>query len=224
MPESGSPFSFLKKRPAQVLTLLLLLQAAVFYGRARSSESAPPARPLSQFPAELKPWFLIQEGVIEQEVQDVLKADDLLTRQYASAAKPVSVNLFIAYFNSQRTGKAPHSPKNCLPGSGWVASSSSIVDVPIPGKAPISVNRYLVSKGQSTSLVMYWYQSHNRVVASEYWAKIYLVLDSIRLNRSDTSIVRIVVPVVDKDEKSAEDAATQFIQSVFPTLESYFPA
>jgi EpsI family protein len=223
MPDSGSPFSFLRKRPAQILTLVLLLQAAVFYGRARNTEDVPPARPLSLFPVEIKPWYRIHEGVIEKEVQDVLRADDLLTRQYASSKHSHNVNLFVAYFHSQRSGKAPHSPKNCLPGSGWVASSASIVDVAIPGKAPISVNRYLVSRGESTSLVMYWYQSHNRVVASEYWAKIYLVLDSIRLNRSDTSIVRVVVPVLDKDEKTAEEAATQFIQSIFPTLETYFP-
>jgi len=224
MSESGTPFAFLKRRPVQALSVLLLLQAAVFYGRARNTEDVPPARPLAMFPVEIQPWFRIQEGVIEKEVQDVLKADDLLTRQYASASSPLGVNLFVAYFHSQRSGKAPHSPKNCLPGSGWVASSASIVEIPIAGKAPIAVNRYLVSRGESTSLVMYWYQSHNRVVASEYWAKVYLVLDSIRLNRSDTSIVRVVAPVFNKDEKSAEGAATQFIQSIFPALETYFPA
>src|SRR5512140_2979007 len=149
-------------------------------------------------------WRLGQEGVIEKEVRDVLQADDLLSRTYVHAESQNVASLFVAYFRSQRTGVAPHSPKNCLPGSGWVPSESSIVPIAVPGRAePIPVNLYLVSKGDAQSVVLYWYQSRGRAVASEYSAKIYTVLDAIRFNRTDTALVRVVVPVTGGGQDAA---------------------
>ena len=224
MSDATSPLAFFQRRPVQILTALLLLQAAVFYGRARTTEAIPPGKPLSEFPDRAGAWQLIQEGVVDKETRDVLQADDLLTRMYASPVSPAAANLFVAYFRSQRSGKAPHSPKNCLPGSGWEANQSGTMAIPVPGYAdPLVVNRYLVSRGDSKSLVLYWYQTPYRVVASEYWAKIYLVLDAIRHNRSDTAMVRIVVPVLDNGDKAAEQAAIDFVRSVFPGIRTYFP-
>ena len=69
---------------------------------------------------------MVREGVIEQDEKDVLRADDYLTRQYARRrTKPA--NLFVAYFQSQRAGQTPHSPKNCLPGSGWTWSVADTI-------------------------------------------------------------------------------------------------
>ncbi|MBK5292663.1 MAG: EpsI family protein [Acidobacteriia bacterium] len=223
MANKSSMFGFLNTRPTQVLTLLLLAQAGVFYGRARTTEDTPLARPLAEFPVQIGTWARVQEGVVEKEVQDVLQADDLLSRTYAAPGYPRGASLFVAYFRSQRTGKAPHSPKNCLPGSGWTASNADMLLVPIAGQQPIEVNRYLVSKGDYKSLVLYWYQSPGRVVASEYWAKFYLVLDSIRYNRSDTALVRVVVPA-SEDEQSAEKSAVDFVQAIYPNLAPFIPA
>jgi len=127
----------------------------------------------------------------------------------------------VAYFQTQRTGKTPHSPKNCLPGSGWVPSESGFLTIPIGGAQPISVNRYVVSRGDNQSIVLYWYQSHNRVVASEYWARIFTVTDSIRYDRSDTSLVRVVIGADHGDTKTASDAAVAFVQSFFEPLQKY---
>ena len=130
--------------------------------------------------------------------------------------------LFVAYFQTQRTGKTPHSPKNCLPGSGWVPSESGVLEIPVAGQAaPIVVNHYVVSRGDNQSVVLYWYQSRNRVVASEYSAKIFTVTDAIRYNRSDTSLVRVVVGANHDDTKTANDAAVAFVQSFFAPLKAY---
>jgi EpsI family protein len=132
--------------------------------------------------------------------------------------------LFVAYFESQRTGKAPHSPKNCLPGSGWVPSQSGMIDIAIVAeKEPIRVNRYVVSRGQNESVVLYWYQARNRIVASEYSAKIFTVADAIRYNRTDTSLVRVVVGVEDGNTRGATDTAVSFVQSLFEPLRRYLP-
>jgi EpsI family protein len=72
--------------------------------------------------------------------------------------------------------------------------------------------------------VLYWYQSHNRVIASEYAAKIFTVVDSIRYNRSDTSLVRVVVPVQDGDTQGAVNTAVSFVKTAFEPLKEYLPA
>jgi len=216
-------FAFLRSRPAQLLTGLLVLQAAVFYGRFRTTELIPLVRPLAEFPAELGPWRAVRNFPIEQQVQDVLKADDTLSRSYTGPGVPGEIHLFMAYFKSQRYGQKPHSPQNCLPGSGWEAMRKGFRWVDIPGRAPIEVNRYLVQRGTNKSMVLYFYLSHNRVVASEYWAQIWVVADGIRYNRSDTSIVKVVLPADNISAEQAEESSARFIQAIFPQLERYFP-
>lgn len=214
-------FGFLQDRRARTLSAVLLLLTAGLWAISRR-ENTPMRQSLAAFPAEISDWHSVREGTLDDATMEVLRADDVLSRTYA---KPGSrpADLFIAYFKSQRTGQAPHSPKNCLPGSGWVPSDSGEAEVVIPGRGPIRVNKYIVSRGDEKSVVLYWYQSHQRVIASEYAAKIFLVADSIRYNRSDTALVRVVVPA-GGDESEALETAKQFVQQVFPFLGQFLPA
>jgi EpsI family protein len=218
-----SQFSFLKSRPAIVLTALLVLQGSLFYGFSRG-ETPPSYTPLDQFPNQIGAWRMVQQGVMEQEVKDVLRADDYVTRDYA-ASPTQAANLFVAFFKSQRAGQTPHSPKNCLPGSGWVWTLSDTISINVPGRAePIQINRYIVSKGEYRSVVLYWYQSRDRVVASEYKAAAFVALDALRYNRTDTALVRVVVPISDGKQDAATDTGVQFIQAFFGTLRHFLPA
>lgn len=223
MSNSSTNLRFLKSKPAIILSCFLLIQAALYYGFSRS-EVLPANRPLAEVPRQLGYWTLQNEGVIEQEVQDVLKADELLTRSYQQPGSPLGAHLFVAFFRSQRTGQAPHSPKNCLPGGGWVPSLSGTIQIPIAGRDPIEVNRYVVAKGDNKSLVLYWYQSRDRVVADEYAAKFYVVADAIRYNRTDTALVRIVVPIVENDVARSEKVAIEFVQSAYGPVRQHLPA
>ena len=103
------------------------------------------------------------------------------------------IDLFLAYFPSQRTGNTMHSPQNCLPGAGWSMSGHRHIQIAGPS-GPLIVNLYIISKGTDRQVVLYWYQAHGRVVASEYWAKVYLVTDAISMNRTDGSLVRVITP------------------------------
>lgn len=220
MPESNKPFSFLTGRPAQLVTLFLILQALAVYGFSRR-ELVPTIRPLSEFPAEFGQWRLAAEGVTEPEVAELLRADDLLNRAYTSPGGYAS--LFIAYFKSQRTGQAPHSPKNCLPGSGWVKEVAEIVPLEVPGAPTLHVNRYIVQKADDKNVVIYWYQSRDRVVANEFEAKFFVVADAMRYNRTDTALVRVVVPVDKGQIEAANNNASQFVRDVFPRLRQALP-
>ena len=131
--------------------------------------------------------------------------------------------LFIGYYESQRTGAAYHSPKNCLPGSGW----QFVESVPFPVKTGsgemVTINRAVIQKGLDKQLILYWYHDRGRVVASEYWAKGYLIWDAMTKNRTDGSIVRISVPVASTLE-DAEHEATRFLHDLWPELQNYMPA
>jgi len=224
MPRTSERWGFLRSRPALVLSLVLLAQASLFYGFSRS-ETVPASRPLKETPSQFGEWRMATEGVIDKETMDVLRADDVVTRLYAQSGSGRVANLFVAYFKSQRTGQAPHSPKNCLPGAGWVPSTSEYLPVEIVGlAAPIRVNRYIVEKEEDKSVVLYWYQSPNRVIASEFEAKFYLVVDSIRYHRSDTALVRVISPVINGDEDGATKAAVNFVQSFFVPLRQFLPS
>jgi len=220
---------FLKSPAARIVTALLILQTAFLYSAVRP-EFIPPSRPLEGMPTTLGTWTLVQTGVIEQEVLDVLKADDILNRGYCNTAtgdcktSGQTAFLFVAGFRTQRTGKAPHSPKNCLPGSGWVKISSGEIPIDVGRGTPISVNRYVVASGSEKDMVLYWYQSRDRVVADEFKAKFWVMRDAIRLNRTDTALVRVIVPIGKGDEATAEATASDFVKSFYSTLLRYLPS
>lgn len=218
-----SQLKFLKSRSALLLTALLVVQGSLFYGFSRG-ETPPSYRPLDKFPTQIGGWRMVQQGVMEQEVKDILRADDYVTRDYANAPGKIA-NLFVAFFKSQRAGQTPHSPKNCLPGSGWIWTVSDTIPVNVPGRVdPIEINRYIVSKGEDRSVVLYWYQSRDRVVASEYRAAAFVALDALRYNRTDTSLVRVVVPIAKGQQDLATATGVEFIQAFFGTLRQFFPA
>ncbi len=218
-----SDFAFLRRKHAAVLTAVLGFQIVGLVAISRQ-EAVPLTQPLSTFPASAGTWSQVQEYSIDKATLDVLRADEVLSRAYIDSDTRAAVTLFVAYFKSQRTGQAPHSPKNCLPGSGWVPSESSIVPIDIPGRAePIRVNHYIVSKGEDRSVVLYWYQTARRVVASEYIAKIYLVADAIRYNRTDTALVRVVVPA-GQDAAAASETGKRFVREIFGSITKYLPS
>ena len=214
---------FLNSTPARVVTVLLIAQAALLYSSIRP-EAVSPGKPLSQFPREIGPWTLVQEGIIDKETEDVLKADDTLVRDYADISRGRAANLFVAAFLSQRNGKAPHSPKNCLPGSGWTQLDQSEVFIDAGDSQPIDANRYMVMHGDDRSLVLYWYQSRDRTVADEFKAKFWVIADAIRYNRTDTALVRVIVRVRDRDTNQAERTAVDFVKSFYSTLRMFLPS
>jgi len=212
--------------PHFLVGALLLLAAIVARHSLQRTEYVPQVNPLAGMSQTAGAWQGVQDIPLEAAVLDELKADGTLVRNYRNPAYAETANLYIAFFRTQRTGVAPHSPKHCLPANGWVQKSSSIVNLDVPGAPePVNVNRYIVGKGNTRSLVYYWYLTPYRSVASEYMAKVFLVADSLRYQRSDTAMVRIVVPLEESDEQGvqAERVALDFLRSVYPVIRQYLP-
>jgi len=215
-------FKFLNSPPARLVTVFLIVQSALLYSSIRP-EYIPTSRPLDGFPRQFGSWTMTQESQVDAETQEILKADDTLNRVYASPSADVRPSLFVASFRTQRNGKAPHSPKNCMPGSGWTQLSSENYPIDAGVGAPIVVNRYVIVHGDERELVLYWYQSRDRVVAGEFKAKYWVVADAIRLNRTDTALVRVLVPIINHNEDAATAIGADFIRSFFGNLRQYLP-
>jgi EpsI family protein len=206
------------------MVVAVLLTGVALLLEARNSHEVIPARaPLESFPRNFGQWTS-RDIPIDKDVLSILGPGDFLLRDYYDSGRHQGVDLFIAYFPSQRTGDAIHSPKNCLPGSGWFPVQSDRIMLSVPGHEPFPVNRYLIAKGESRQLVLYWYWAHDRGVASEYAAKLYLVTDSIRTHRSDGSLIRVTTQLgANQDVASAQQSLELFIGKIFPLLNTYVP-
>lgn len=205
------------------IVLALLLGTTAFL-RARSrAENLPPRSELDTFPLQIGEWQG-KQIFISDDIRKILGDGDFMQRVYRRSPEEPYIELFIAFFPTQRTGSTIHSPKNCLPGSGWVPVESLRVPLKNPEGKRISVNRYVIQKGNNRQLVMYWYQSHDRVVANEYWAKAYMVADAIRLNRTDGALVRFISPLMsDETPQHGQERIESFVESVLPVLPEYIP-
>ena len=203
---------------------LVLAVTAIFLQARTSKEELPSREALASLPHELGPW-VGTDIAIPQDTLDILGAGDFLLRVYRNSDTPQPyVDLFIAYFPSQRSGDTIHSPKNCLPGAGWSPVESERVALTLPGHATFPANRYVISKGDDRMLVLYWYLAHDRALASEYWAKFYLVADAMRLNRSDGSLIRVTTPLRRGENiDSAQQRLQSLAGNLTPLIDRYVP-
>jgi len=202
---------------------LIALTAILLQARGRS-EIIPSRLPLSSFPAQLGNWDSTQIE-LDKDTLAILGAGDFLERVYQNPARNLpAIDLFLAYFPSQRAGDTIHSPQHCLPGSGWNPEENTRVTLSLLGHGAFPANRYVIAKAGARKLVLYWYWAHDRGVASEYWAKFYLVKDSIRMNRSDGALVRVVTDMLPGETPdAAQQRILPFASTVSPLLDDYIP-
>jgi EpsI family protein len=210
----------------------LFLVICIVSGQLVTRASAPAPRamlaPFSGFPMAIGDWRGYQQPPFDADTLRILGVDDYLTRVYIGPS--AGLGLYIGYWGSQRQGDTIHSPLNCLPGAGWEPVSKNTLQIDLAGAArtpgAISVNRYIVQKGLDRQLVLYWYQSHGRIVASEYLSRAYLVGDAIRLHRTDAALVRIMVPIHNdaSAETTAEREGVRFVRTLVPALGGYLPS
>ena len=202
----------------------LLLGATLVIGRASKAETILPRERFSAFPMTIGKWAGRPDAPFPQHVLDVLGVDDYLSRTYFTDRS--AANLYMGFYEKQREGDTIHSPLNCLPGAGWEPIDKKRVTIRTP-QGPAVVNELIIEKGIEHQLVLYWYQSHGRVVASEYLGKTYLVLDALRLNRTDGSMIRVITMLGDnvkEGQPRASQTAHEFAESVFPLLPMYLPS
>ena len=214
---------------ARILFLsLCFIAVSAYIAKVYKAEPAFTREPLSSLPMQIGKW-IGRDTVIDEKVLSVLGVDDYVSREYVSSAH--AMGLYAGFYKTQRQGSAIHSPMNCLPGAGWNAITRTYIRIPVASETigprqEIEINRITIEKGLDKAVVLYWYQAHGRVVANEYWGKIYAVVDALRINRTDGALVRVVSPILasgPQAEMTAENSAVAFVQSIFPLLSRHLP-
>ena len=206
-----------------VLLALLLVGGGVIRVWESAGEAKVSRQLLKDLPQQIGSWRQVgPDERYDAQTESVLRADDYLSRTYKlPSGLPASV--YVGYYASQRSGATYHSPLNCLPGSGWEMNEpGSIVISPADGSPGFEANRYIIQNGEDRQLLIYWYQGRGRKLSSEYWGKIYTVIDSIRRRRSDGAMVRVMVPV-GKSEEQALAAASDLASQIAPVLPGFVP-
>ena len=171
---------------------------------------------------------------ISPEALEILGKGDFLNRVYSTeplgpgsvhaGASSIPVQLFIAYFPTQRSGQSIHSPQNCLPGSGWTFTSSGVTTFADRTGKTYRVGDYIISNGREKQEVLYWYQSHGRSIANDYAAKLAMLTDAIRYGRTDAALVRVITSIApNEDPAAAHQRVLNFAESVTPLLQAYVP-
>jgi EpsI family protein len=205
---------------ARALTLVaIFFCAGAIVQVATRRDAASPRSQLSGLPRTIEAWRGIDAAPFADDVVATLGVDDYINRRYERGGLPISV--YIGYYANQRSGDAIHSPRNCLPGTGWqpIASGPAQIEA---GRQTVTVARYEIAKGLDRQVVLYWYQGRGRIVAGEYANKAWLMLDAARSGRSNGGLVRLIAPVVTSpDEALAELSA--FAAALLPHLPEYLP-
>ena len=199
-----------------ILLMVLLTGGGIINVWERAGEAKVSRKLLKEFPSQICSWRQQGEDVrFDSETETVLRADDYVSRNFESGGRVAS--LYVGYYATQQNGATYHSPLNCLPGSGWVMNDGGQISItPAVGKS-FNANRYVIQNGNERAVMIYWYQGRGKAVASEYWAKIYTVLDSFRERRSDGALIRVMAPIESSPaaaEKSAVELASQAAQEL----------
>jgi EpsI family protein len=210
----------------RVLPLTAILFSSLGLRLWLTSTPVIPARqPLAEFPRHLGQWELASEGSISGRLQPVLGADDYVLRSYRSPSGEIA-ELFTAYYAVQDPGESMHSPKNCMAGAGWepIQKGSLALTVSGAGRAA-AVNSYVVERDGQRFVMLYWYQVHGRMIASEYLLKAYLVWDAVCKRRRDGAVVLIAVPIrPGSDGKEELDAAMDLGRTSMRYLPRFIPS
>jgi EpsI family protein len=206
-----------------LLFAALLVGGAIINAWERAGEASVSRKQLKEFPAELGSWRQVGGDFrFDRETEEVLRADDYLLRNFVTADGRAA-SFYVGYYKTQRNGATYHSPLNCLPGSGWTMTEAGrITIIPAGGRPPFEANRYVVQNGNDREVMIYWYQGRGRILASEYWGKIYTAWDSARRRRSDGAMVRVLVPA-GAGEAEAFRAAGEIASVAAPQLPAFIP-
>lgn len=207
-----------------IIVLLLFIGTYFILQNSSSVNAVPISRQLSSFPDEIGKWHKVGSTVSSDDVIEMLGVDDEIHYTYQSATGEL-ITLYVGYYKAVGVSGSYHSPKNCLPGGGWGIDTiqNRPLDIGIEGNPTSEISEMLIRNGNNYQIVLYWYQNRGRIIASEYWEKIYLVLDALRIGRRDGTFVRIMHTVQGDNIEQASLEAKNFAELVMQNLESYLP-
>ena len=220
--KTGLPAFF---RPPQFVVAVVLLGATLAFSQGiEFRENIPISKPLNQFPLTVDEWTGTWQSM-EQKYIDALDLSDYMIIDYQDRIGR-DVNLYVAYYESQRKGESIHSPATCLTGSGWIFNKAGQITIPVPAREGsfMLVNRAFMQKTGHKQLVYYWFAQRGRILTNAYQLKIFTFWDALTKQRTDGALVRVITPVYESEQPEDAEARLQaFVNDIVPFIEEYVP-
>ena len=203
-----------------VVLCALVMAATLYTYFGATVEPVPLAKPLDTFPQVVGPFTRVDVQTFSDEVVKNAGMDDYLMWQYRDA-QGYTLGLYIGYYRDQVEGGIIHSPKHCMPGSGWEPSQMQEITVPAAGGQEYTISRMVMQKGAEKQIAHYWFQGRGRVVANEYLDRGMMIWDSIARRRSDGALVRVTGPGNDVEQDSHKQM--ELIGALLPLISDFLP-
>ena len=211
------------KRVALVLGCLAV--GAIFPFVYRSVGSVPPKQPFSSFPKNLGDWTAGKDYPMGADAFKMLKVHDYIMRDYSKGDK--SVTLYIGYYGSLDRGEEVHSPRVCMPSSGWLKLKEQTRTIPVPGGlagSSMEVVEAVFEKLGRKQAFLFWYQVGGQTLTEELLIKLVIIKNTLLHHRPDSAFIRITANVRGNDVDAAVNAAYEFLQDAIPEIYKFLPS
>lgn len=205
---------------SRFLIVYAALIAVALYINLHKDMTVPTNRPFTEFPVQHNSWKMASQAEFSQQVLDVLKPTDYISRQYVSS-EGGGVGLYIGYHGGGKGTGGIHSPKHCLPGGGWFEESSKREKFSVQGGS-IDLVRSVYRKGDSREMFLYWFQVQGATLSDEYSLKLAEIKNSMLKRRRDSAFIRISVPVEGNVELAAA-RGEMFVKDFYPLIQQFLP-
>ena len=203
-----------------VLTLVTIVLVNILrYYRVSVKEQVN----LTDIPMSFGDWRA-ENFYLDQKTLNVLKADETVWRKYSNSKGQI-IWLFIAYFKDQKYGEQIHSPKHCLPGSGWkiIDRETHSINVRSSPQYRLKVNKLINSNDHYRDLMLYWFRTRGGIITSEFGLKFDLAKNALLRRPTDAAFIRINLPLSENNPAEALKLSSQFITKLFPAIKDILP-
>jgi EpsI family protein len=208
-------------KSSRFVIVYILLAVTALYINLHADAAVLMNKPFSAFPVQVQGWHLLSEAQFSQSILDVLRPTDYLSRIYG-VGDGKGAQLYIGYHSGAKGEGGIHSPKNCLPGSGWYEASSKRSSLDVGGKK-VHLVQAVYQKGESKELFIYWFQVQGKTLSDEYSLKLAEITNSMLHRRKDAAFVRVSVPF-EGDEEAALATGTKFVRDFYPLIQDFLPS
>jgi EpsI family protein len=210
-------------RPFIAAAVLVLVGAAEDAATPPPQLTFPERASFAEFPDRVGDW-VGRRDALQSIYLDALHLDDYVLTNYREP-DGVPINFYAAYYQTQDSTRAIHSPHDCIPGGGWEITKFEQRSIPATASTPaFKVNRAIVQLGAHRQIVYYWFDERGRQLTSEYAARWYLFWDALTRHRTDGALVRFVASVPPGvDEAQVDDRIMRLATRIEPTLNRYVP-
>jgi EpsI family protein len=205
---------------SRFFVVYILIIATGLYINLYSEITVPINRSLKELPLSYKGWKMVSESIFDENILEKLRPTDYVLRRYVGSEK-IPVYLYVGYHGGGNNSGEIHSPRHCLPGSGWLKIKEDKISINSES-GKINLVKAIYQKGEEKELFFYWYKVRGETLSSEFALKFTQIINSMLYRRKDAAFIRVSVPF-ESDENIASSVGIKFIKDFYPVIERFLP-